>query len=110
MAVSRCRSSQTSSPPAKPRPNWARISRLGCAGGWFHVMRMPNVYESSARLYIDSDAILTPLLRGLTVEPSLGAQLDLLARTLLSRPNLEKLISKTDLELQVNTPAERVAL
>jgi polysaccharide chain length determinant protein (PEP-CTERM system associated) len=81
-----------------------------CAGGWFHVMRMPNVYESSARLYVDSDAILTPLLRGLTVEPSLGAQLDLLARTLLSRPNLEKLISKTDLELQVNTPAERVAL
>src|SRR4051794_4342528 len=86
------------------------LTWLVCAGGWFYAMRVPNVYESSARLYIDADAILTPLLRGLTIEPSLGAQLELLQRTLLSRPNLAKLISKTDLELQVYTPAERVAL
>lgn len=83
---------------------------LVCAGGWYAVLMAPKVYESSARMYVDADAILTPLLRGLTVDPSLQAQVDLLSRTLLSRPNLEKLISKTDLDLQVNSETERQAL
>ena len=57
-------------------------------------MRIPNQYEASARLYVNADAILTPLLRGLAVDASLNNQLDVLQRTLLSRPNLEKLISQ----------------
>ena len=83
---------------------------LVCAAGWVGVMKIPNVYEADARLYIDADAILTPLLRGISMDSSLQAQVDLLSRTLMSRPNLEKLISTTDLNLQVNTPAERQAL
>ena len=66
--------------------------------------------EADARLYIDADAILTPLLRGISMDSSLQAQVDLLSRTLMSRPNLEKLVSKTDLNLQVDTPTEKQAL
>jgi len=73
-------------------------------------MKIPNTYEADARLYIDADAILTPLLRGISMDSSLQAQVDLLSRTLMSRPNLEKLVSKTDLNLQVDTPAEKQAL
>ncbi len=83
---------------------------LVCAAGYVAVMRMPNTYEASARMYIDADAILTPLLRGLSVDTSLQSQVDLLSRTLLSRPSLEKLVSSTDLELQAGTPAERETL
>ena len=83
---------------------------LVCAAGWVGVMKIPNVYEADARLYIDADAILTPLLRGISMDSSLQAQVDLLSRTLMSRPNLEKLVSKTDLNLQVDTPAEKQAL
>ncbi len=83
---------------------------LVCAAGWVGVMRIPNTYEADARLYIDADAILTPLLRGISMDSSLQAQVDLLSRTLMSRPNLEKLISKTDLELQTNNQAEKQAL
>ncbi len=83
---------------------------LVCAAGWVTVMRLPNTYEASARMYIDADAILTPLLRGLSVDTSLQSQVDLLSRTLLSRPNLEKLISKSDLELQAGTVTERETL
>jgi len=91
---------------------WAAVllSWVVCAGGWFGVMRIPDTYESSARLYVDADAVLTPLLRGLTVDTSLSAQVEVLQRTLLSRPNLDKLISKTDLELQTSTPSDRQAL
>jgi polysaccharide chain length determinant protein (PEP-CTERM system associated) len=86
------------------------LTWLVCAAGWVGVMRIPDSYESSARLYVDADAILTPILAGLTVNTSLQAQVEVLQRTLLSRPNLDKLISKTDLELQASTPAERQAL
>ena len=83
---------------------------LVCAAGWVGVMKIPSVYEADARLYIDADAILTPLLRGISMDSSLQAQVDLLSRTLMSRPSLEKLISKTDLDLQAATPAERQTL
>lgn len=77
-----------------------------CLAGWYGVMTIPNQYEASARLYVDADAVLTPLLRGLSVESSVSNELDVLQRTLLSRPNLEKLVAKTDLELTLQGPAD----
>jgi polysaccharide chain length determinant protein (PEP-CTERM system associated) len=77
-----------------------------CLAGWFAVFSIPNQYEASARLYVDADAVLTPLLKGIALDDSATSQLDILQRTLLSRPNLEKLISKTDLELRIAGPAD----
>lgn len=78
-----------------------------CLVGWAFVHVLPNKFESSARLYVQADAILTPLLKGVAVDTNPSAQLEFLQRTLLSRPNLEKLISKTDLDLTVHGPASR---
>jgi polysaccharide chain length determinant protein (PEP-CTERM system associated) len=86
------------------------VAWLVCGLGWVGVYMIPNQFESSARLYVDADAILTPLLRGIAAESSPTTQLEVLQRTLLSRPNLEKLISKTDLDLTINTPADRERL
>ena len=80
---------------------------LVCAAGWAGVFAIPNQYESSARMYVDADAVLTPLLRGIAIDTSNAGQVDLLQRTLLSRPNLDKLISKTDLELELTSQADR---
>ena len=77
-----------------------------CIAGWFAVAAIPNQYEASARVYVDADAVLTPLLRGLALDNTPSSQLELLQHTVLSRPNLEKLISKTDLELTVGGPAD----
>jgi polysaccharide chain length determinant protein (PEP-CTERM system associated) len=71
---------------------------------------VPNQFESSARLYVDADAVLTPLLRGLAADSAPVGQLETLQRTLLSRPNLEKLVSKTDLDLAVTGPSDRERL
>ena len=81
-----------------------------CAAGWAFVLTIPNTYESSARLYVDADVVLTPLLRGLAVDSASAQQLDVLQRTLLSRPNLDKLISKTSLELNIAGPSDRESL
>ena len=86
------------------------ITWLICGVGWVGVYLVPNQYESSARLFVDADAILTPLLRGLAVDSAPVGQLEMLQRTLLSRPNLEKLISKTDLDLGLGGPSDRERL
>jgi polysaccharide chain length determinant protein (PEP-CTERM system associated) len=86
------------------------IAWLICGLGWVGVYLVPNQFESTARLYVAADAILTPLLKGLAADSSPTSELDVLQRTLLSRPNLENLISKTDLDLSVSGPSDRERL
>lgn len=86
------------------------VAWLVCACGWAAVAFIPNEYESSARLYVDADAVLTPLLNGIAADSAPASQLELIQRTLLSRPNLEKVISKTDLDLTVANPSDRERL
>ncbi len=88
----------------------AGLAWLICLAGWAGVTMIPNQFEANARLYVDADAVLTPLLQGVALDNSPANQLDMLQRTLLSRPNLERLISKTDLELQVRSPASEERL
>ena len=94
------------------RRRWIGVTLawLVCGLGWIGVYLVPNQFESSARLYVDADAILTPLLNGLAADSAPVGQLETLQRTLLSRPNLEKLISKTELDLSINGPSDRERL
>lgn len=78
--------------------------------GWPFVLQMPDHYRSSARIHVDTDSLLRPLLKGLTIEPNLQQRLDLMTRTLLSRPNLEKLARMTDMDLSAKTPEQMEAL
>lgn len=78
-----------------------------CLIGWAGVAAIPNAYESDARLYVDTDAVLTPLLKGLAVEQNTESQLEMMQRTLLSRPNLDKLIDVTPLNLAIDDIPER---
>ena len=80
------------------------LAWLICVVGWIAVAAIPDRYQANARVYIDADAVLTPLLHGIALDDPLAAQIEVLQRTLLSRPNLEKLISQTDLSLQVSRP------
>lgn len=74
-----------------------------CLVGWAYVQVMPNQYRASTRIYADADAILGQLLRGIAVDPSPSNQVELLARTLLSRPNLERIAARTGLDLRASS-------
>ncbi|MBN9694682.1 MAG: chain length-determining protein [Zoogloea sp.] len=74
------------------------------------VYLLPDRYESSARVYVDTQSILKPLMSGLAVQPNVDQQISILSRTLISRPNVEKLIRMADLDLTVKTKEEREAL
>ncbi|WP_114327599.1 XrtA system polysaccharide chain length determinant [Candidatus Colwellia aromaticivorans] len=79
---------------------------LICPLGWYFVAEMPDVYQSQARVYVDTQSLLRPLLRGLTVETNPNTQIRLMVKTLLSRPNLERISRMTDLDVQATTPEQ----
>src|ERR1700739_4180551 len=94
------------------RHRWLGVATawLVCTVGWIGVALIPTKYESSARVYLNADPLLTPLLRGLAADTDPTRQLDFMQRTLLSRPNLEQLVRLTDLDIGVTTPEEKEAL
>ncbi len=77
---------------------------LICPVGWFWVAQMPDIYKSSARVHADTQSILRPLLRGLTIETNPKNQISLMTKTLLIRTNLERIARMTDLDINANTP------
>lgn len=79
---------------------------LICPIGWGIISTMPDVYESEARVYADTQSILAPLLKGLTVQTDPDVQINLMIKTLLSRPNLERISRMTDLDIQAKNPQQ----
>jgi polysaccharide chain length determinant protein (PEP-CTERM system associated) len=79
------------------------VAWLVCLVGWSVVAVLPNKYSVSARIYVDTDTLLAPLLKGLTVETNLAQQVMVMQRTLLTRPNLERVVRMADLDLRATT-------
>lgn len=61
---------------------------------WSYMYKMPDIYEANARVYVDTNRVLQPLLRGMAIQPDLRERVRLMSRTLLNRSNLE-IIAKT---------------
>lgn len=94
------------------RYRWYAIALawLVSMSGWIYAYKMPDQYEASARVYVDTDSILRPLLRGLTVQSNINQRVRLLTQTLLSRPNLEKVVRMTDQDIKAKNPEQMEAL
>jgi polysaccharide chain length determinant protein (PEP-CTERM system associated) len=94
------------------RFRWVALATmwLVCLVGWTMVMRMPDQYEASARIHIDTQSVLRPLLRGIAMSPDSQRSIELMTRTLLSRPNLDKLSRMTDLDISATTPGAKESL
>lgn len=75
---------------------WA-VAVLGAAV----VLRMSDRYEVSARVFVDTQTVLKPLLSGLAVQLDADQQVAMLARTLITRPNLEALVVRAGPDLQL---------
>src|SRR5574337_139278 len=74
------------------------------------VFMIPDRYESSARIYVDTQSMLKPLMSGLAIQPNVDQQVAMLSRTLISRPTVERLIQMADLDITVKTKEQREAL
>lgn len=86
------------------------VAWVVAAVGAVVVLQMPHRYEASARVYVDTQSILRPLMAGLAIQPDIEQQVTMLSRTLISRPTVERLVRMADLDLGANTKAEQDAL
>ena len=98
------------------RSAW-KFRRLGMLCAWLIgavaagvILRVPDKYEASARIFVDTQSILKPLMSGLAVQPNIDQQVMMLSRTLISRPNIEKLIRMSDADLNIQSKADQEAL
>lgn len=71
---------------------------------------LPGNYEATARAYVDTKSILQPLMQGMTVQLDVQGQIQMMARTLVSRPNLEAIAQATGMDRDVHTQKDREAL
>lgn len=67
--------------------------------GWLKVLTMPDDYQSTARVFVDTQSMLKPLLAGMTTVPNVEQQVSIMSRTLLSRPNVERVMRMVDLDV-----------
>ncbi|AXR07357.1 XrtA system polysaccharide chain length determinant [Salinimonas sediminis] len=81
-----------------------------CPIGFFYVATLPNEYESSARVYVDTGSPLQPILTGIAIQSDPKEEIRMMARTLLSRSNLETIARESDLDITTSSDAEFNAL
>jgi polysaccharide chain length determinant protein (PEP-CTERM system associated) len=74
--------------------------------GWFSIYAMDDVYQANAKVYVDTQSLVGPVFEGLAIRDNVSAQVEAVSRALLTRPNLEKVARKTDLDLRANSEEE----
>jgi polysaccharide chain length determinant protein (PEP-CTERM system associated) len=94
------------------RHRWIGLAVAGILAvvGAVALSRMPDRFEASSRIFVDTQSVLKPLMSGLAVQPDINEQIALLARTIITRPNIEKLVREADLTIRAKDDKEREAL
>ncbi|MGV7206280.1 XrtA system polysaccharide chain length determinant [Oxalobacteraceae bacterium A2-2] len=83
------------------------VAWLVAVAGWAKVASLPDDYQAMARVFVDTQSILKPLMSGMTTLPNVEQQVSIMSRTLLSRPNVERVTRMVDLDLKARSARER---
>jgi len=89
------------------RFRWWGLGLTWVAGaiGCVVVYTMPDKYESMARVVVDTRSLLTTVANKTgAAAPNYDQRVQVLAKTLINRPNMQKLIEKSDLDFTINSP------
>lgn len=82
------------------------VAWLVAMAGWIKAYSMPDEYQTTARVFVDTQTILKPLLSNMTSVPNVEQQVAIMSRTLLSRPNVERVMRMVDLDVRATTARE----
>ncbi|MFZ6691578.1 XrtA system polysaccharide chain length determinant [Undibacterium sp. SXout20W] len=78
--------------------------------GFIVIFKLPDEYQSSARVFVDSQSILKPLLSNMTSVPNVDQQVSIMSRTLVSRPNVERVMRMVDMDLLASSDKNKEKL
>ncbi|GGF65922.1 XrtA system polysaccharide chain length determinant [Alteromonas lipolytica] len=78
-------------------------SWLLCPIGFFYVATLPDTYQSKSIVFVDTRSVLQPLLRGIAIQSDPEQEIQMMAKTLLSRSNVEQIARESDLDLGTQT-------
>jgi len=82
------------------------FSWLICPIGFIYVATLPDQYASRAQVFVDTRSVLQPLLRGLAIQTNPDQEIQMMAKTLLSRSNVEIIARESDLDIAAQTEAQ----
>jgi len=66
------------------------VAALIAVAGWLVVFSLPDRYEATASVFVDTRTPLKPALQGLTVEQDVDSQLNFVRQSLLAGPQLQR--------------------
>lgn len=79
----------------------AAVAWVVAIAGGIGVSLVKDRYEATARVYVDTQTVLKPLMAGLAFQPDIDQQVKMLARTLITRPNVEHLLKSPAIGLEI---------
>lgn len=77
-----------------------------CPIGFAYVAILPDIYRSQAVVFVDTRSVLQPLLKGLAIQSNPDQEIQMMAKTLLSRSNVETIARESDLDLTTTNDKE----
>ncbi|HUG72530.1 MAG TPA: hypothetical protein VMK82_03820, partial [Steroidobacteraceae bacterium] len=93
------------------RYRWIGMAAAGALalGGWLVVFSIPDRYEASASVFVDTQTALRPLLQGLAVDQDMNVQLNYVRQALLSGERLERIARTSGVLPATETDPRRVS-
>ncbi len=61
---------------------------------------MPDNFQASARIHVDTGNVIKPLMRGLTIPNDMQRQVSIMSRTLINRPNVERVVNMVESDIK----------
>ena len=74
--------------------------------GWLGVWTLPDKYESRAHVFVQTETILEPVLKGIMARPDYTRRVEVMQQQLLTRPNVEEIIFRAGLDANIEATSE----
>lgn len=78
-----------------------------CLLGWAGVLALPDVYEASGRVFVDTSSRLRDVLGTIAFEPDIESRVNIVRQAMLGRPQLEKVAAESGLAAQADGKEDR---
>lgn len=77
---------------------------------WLGIFLLPETYEATARVFVDTKTTLSEVTRGISVDSAVDTQIQRVRQALLGGPQLRKVAQDTELTVGAVTPSQQQAV